>query len=393
MQMACKEKERAKKKAASGTSSGSRLASRLSSTGMSWADAEVGDALRGRESMLNCNQRVNATARTAVSVPHNVVNQPADVSQLLQGTTATEENEFTMLPSHPAQLTEGELQHCRQQRQQEEVEDEVEDEDETVDMFANSGTHEMGAGLPPPPPSDDEEEEKGPCQSKCEESNCMKTLSAMLLGLVDEDDRKLGDLSLEPHASMRQKSACAPVADDLKEEAKRRVMCNAVNPMPKPTWWSKTKAEKWLMDNAIEALGDVEFLIATEAKVRAELENEIKEREELHQERAKANGNWTDICPCSRPFCCMCDDRARDALLTKDNGWDRQELDARNHEDRPETWCEVITDLCNDPENVCETQALPELHAHFCKPIESRFEDMPGGEIAAEQVRGRHGDS
>ena len=87
MQMACKEKERGKKKAASA----SRLASNSRSTtgtAMTWEEVEAGDALRGRESMLNYNQRVNAIARTAVSVPHTVVNQPVDVSQLFstQGT-------------------------------------------------------------------------------------------------------------------------------------------------------------------------------------------------------------------------------------------------------------------------------------------------------------------
>jgi len=84
----------------------------------------------------------------------------------------------------------------------------------------------------------------------------------------------------------------------------------------------------------------------------------------------------------------MCDDRARDALISKDDGWERKELDARNHENRPKTWYEVIADLYNDPDNVYYTDVLPELRPRFAESIELRFEDMPGGEITAEQARG-----
>ena len=392
MQMASKEKERGKRKKQASAAASRNLMTR----------EEVerqGNRLYGCESMVNHSHRLNDIARTAVSLPRTVVNQPVDVSQMgiSQGTQDSEATlEFSMLPSHLAQLTAGELALCREEQAAKRHEQE--------DIFANAGTHEMGAGEGLPPPSDnednnnevkeeDEEDEKGPCQLKYEESNCKRTLNAMLLGLVDAEDRKLGDLTLEPHASMRQKSAFTPVLEDLKDEVTRRAKCNGSDPLPKPRWWSKTKAEKWLVENPTEALRDVEFLIETEAKVRAELENEVKEREQLQEERVKSNGNWNAMCPHLRLCCCMCDDRARDALLSKDDGWDRQELDARNHDDRPKTWCDVVAELCNDADNACETEALPELHPRSCEPIELKFEDMLGGEITGEQVRGRYGGS
>lgn len=143
----------------------------------------------------------------------------------------------------------------------------------------------------------------------------------------------------------------------------------------------------------MQPLHDVEFLIATEAKIREEIINDLKECESMDQEKKTSSDNWCDMHPFLRLHCCMTDDRAREALLVKDDGWDHSELDARNHEDRPKTWCEVVAELCNDLVNVHWTEMLPELHEKFCVSIELKFEDMPGGEISADQVKSRCADS
>jgi len=410
MQIASKEKDRGKKKAGLQSKSKNQRpaaaklhAARERVANVTWDEVERQQPFAGREAVMVKRAIPVAMAQAPVAV--NVVNQPIDCSQLTtiqtQGTQETQEAELGDYPSFPAQLTDSELVECRHQKQAETEEEEakddevlLEEEEEAEDIFANAETHEMNARVGLPPNDDDTStEDKGPCQLKHKENNCKKLLTTMLYGLCDADTgRQLWDLSLEAYKSVRQKSLYAPVADEIKEEVTRRAEYNGMDPMPKPKWWSKLKAEEWLIANPIQALRDINFLIETEATVRAELEEEKKERETI-QELKRSNRNWNDIYPFLRLPCCMCDDRARDALLSKDNGWAQQELDARNHEDRPKTWFEVVADLHNDPENIYFTEVLPELSSRFVEPIELQFQDMPGGEITPEQVRGRYADS
>ena len=65
----------------------------------------------------------------------------------------------------------------------------------------------------------------------------------------------------------------------------------------------------------------------------------------------------------------------------------REELDARNNEERPETFEEVVAKLYNDPENIYYTELLPDLHFVYAEVIELDFNDMPGGKISAEDVK------
>ena len=140
---------------------------------------------------------------------------------------------------------------------------------------------------------------------------------------------------------------------------------------------------------------DKAWLLHTEASIVEAVEAEKKEREELEMEEPEksASAKWTDMHPWLRLCMCMCDDRARAALQSRDMAWDRSTLDARNSEDRPPNWCEVVADLYNDPSIVFATEALPFLHANFQEQFDLRFEDMPGGAIDAEDVKKRHADS
>ena len=68
---------------------------------------------------------------------------------------------------------------------------------------------------------------------------------------------------------------------------------------------------------------------------------------------------------------------------------DRDELDARRSDDRPETFKETVARLYNDADLHLETEALPDLHVSFNDPIVLSFDCMPGGAISAETIRAR----
>jgi len=263
------------------------------------------------------------------------------------------------------------------------------------DLFANAGTHEMGAGVPPPgsspnskSSSEAEFEPVSACKSLYEVDNCKRLLMSMVIGLKSSDGRTLGDLSEEPYASMRQKAKFQPVAKDLKDEQNRRAVSFGLKAF-KNQHYSKAKSQEWLEANPVTNKLDVEFLLATEKLIHEELNSEIEERREIELERNKANGVWNTPEPWMRLHHCLTDDRCRDALMMKDMVLDRAALDARNNEERPKTVWEEAAALHNDTCVVFHAKALPELHMFFSESKQLCFEDMPGGEITPEQVKSR----
>jgi hypothetical protein len=72
---------------------------------------------------------------------------------------------------------------------------------------------------------------------------------------------------------------------------------------------------------------------------------------------------------------------------------DREELDARNSDQQPETYDEVVARLYNDIDNVFFTESLPELHSDFAECMSLDFDDMPGGAITADDVKKKIGES
>ena len=155
---------------------------------------------------------------------------------------------------------------------------------------------------------------------------------------------------------------------------------------------------KFLNKHPVDDPVDKAWLLQMEASVAEAIKAQQVEMEVLNngnngQEKASASSKWTDMCPWLRLHMCMCDDRARSALSTRDDAWDRATLDARNNDDLLPNWCQVVAELCNNPEEVFTTESLPFLHTAFGEQIDLKFQDMPGGAIDAEDVKKRCADS
>jgi hypothetical protein len=66
------------------------------------------------------------------------------------------------------------------------------------------------------------------------------------------------------------------------------------------------------------------------------------------------------------------------ALINKDRVLDHAALDARNNEQRPKTFKEVVLELFNDLSFAATIEALATLHQDFSEEIDLPFEKMPG---------------
>jgi hypothetical protein len=73
--------------------------------------------------------------------------------------------------------------------------------------------------------------------------------------------------------------------------------------------------------------------------------------------------------------------------------FEHDELDARNSDNRPETYEAVVARLYNDPDLDFYTESLPGLHDSFARPICLDYTLMPGGDISAEDVKKKVGDA
>jgi hypothetical protein len=213
-----------------------------------------------------------------------------------------------------------------------------------------------------------------------------QVLLAMAIGLKAEDGRLLADLDNEPWVSIKQKNYL-PTNPQLREEMQRRAPEYNKGTL-RNKCLLKPKCIEWLIKFPIKDCTDRAFVMKEEARLFNEVMEMNKEKPVQAQEPTTSS-SWNTKEPFLRLIMCMCHDRARAAMRYKDDTMDRSALDARRSDERPKTWEEVIADLFNDDELVFTTEAFPELHLSFAFSFDLYFNDMPGGEITADDVKAR----
>ncbi|CAB9527321.1 expressed unknown protein [Seminavis robusta] len=160
-------------------------------------------------------------------------------------------------------------------------------------------------------------------------------LMAMGIGLKTHDLREIGNVEEEPYCSMKLRKKVTPTQKHMVEEIKRQ--------------------ELKLFDLISAA--------------------NLEKQDENKKEKASA---WTTTEPYLRLFECMLSDEIRPLFLEMQRIGDRDELDARNSADRPETVFEACARLFNDPEKEVFSQCLPDLHFAFAEVLDCSLEKMPG---------------
>lgn len=223
---------------------------------------------------------------------------------------------------------------------------------------------------------------------KSSKNNHVPMLLAMAHGLrisPDVHSRPLADFEHDTTDIWKHlPRSSVPKVPVLKAEMRRRA--NKKGMKLRKNTAPKAECLRWLSDNPVDDPVDVEYLRQEETvlyqeliKASAELENEERSR--------PLTANWSGIKPWLRLCLCMVEDEAMVALRSRDDVMERDELDARNHINRPDTCDEVVARRHNDPDFVPSTVALPDLHEAFAEPILLPFNEMPGGALTASEVK------
>ncbi|CAB9522913.1 expressed unknown protein [Seminavis robusta] len=218
-------------------------------------------------------------------------------------------------------------------------------------------------------------------------------LLAMCIGLKTFDLREAGNVEVEPYCSMKLKKKVVPTQKHFCEEIRRRCILEGIIPGPKCGNWERKKCLGWLQAHPLQNSNDRAFVIQEEMKLfdlvmRAHCREAQEEKSENKKEKASP---WVTTEPYVRLIECMLDDSIREKFLEMHRLGDREELDARNSEDRPETVYESCARLFNDNDHEVFSRCLPDLHFSFAEVLDCSFEHMPGA-ITPDEVKRRWGD-
>jgi hypothetical protein len=230
---------------------------------------------------------------------------------------------------------------------------------------------------------------KGSCQILYEEQeNSKQLLLAMCIGLTSPTGRKLGDCDEEPYKSVKSVRSVHPSLAQLREEMIRRAADRGMGELRKKTA-PKPACLSWLQQHPEENPLNRAWLMREEEQYYRSLTKGTEEREEQDK---SASSNWNSWEPFVRFYSILCRDEIRTALLSKDDTLPRQEMEARNHDDRPLDFYELIAKFYNDDSVVITTIILPDLWYTWAYSHDLYFHDMPGGEITAEDAKKRLSD-
>jgi hypothetical protein len=232
----------------------------------------------------------------------------------------------------------------------------------------------------------------GTCQVLYEEQeNSKQYLLAMCIGLTGPTGRKLGDCDEEPYKSVKAVRSVHPSLAQLREEMNRRAMESGLGELRKKTA-PKPACLSWLQQHPEMNPKNRAWLMREEEAYFKSLTKSTEEQEELDKAAATATANWNSWEPFVRFYSILCLDEVRSALLCKDDTLPRQEMEARNHDERPLDFYELVTKYYNDDSIVITTAVLPELWYTWAYEHELYFHDMPGGEITPEDAKKRLSD-
>jgi hypothetical protein len=212
----------------------------------------------------------------------------------------------------------------------------------------------------------------------------------MCSGLKSKDgkDQKLGNTDVELYKSVKPRAKFQPSNKDLAEEAHWHVtkykIKESSGKMPKLKNWKKQSLVDFLKKNPRQTEADIDFLVTNKALLFCMLC--AAEAEKVDQDAAKKSRTWTGPEHWLRLYFALADDRAHQALLTKDDVLDQEALDARNHKQRPKTFKKLVAEIFNDPNFCPVTEVLPHMHGDFAQEIELPFDLMPGP-ITVDQVK------
>eukprot|EP00797_Seminavis_robusta_P033134 Sro760_g198310.2 (404) ;mRNA; r:6027-7238 len=151
----------------------------------------------------------------------------------------------------------------------------------------------------------------------------------------------------------------------------------------RPSNWKQGRLVKWLQDNPIKDEACIPFLRQTENAYCTATKNHLHEKAvgKDSETTADKDGNepWRNkLEPNLRMILAAHHDDVRKYLIEEGSVLERQELDARNSDDRPMTFFEALANKYNDDFWVANSEAMPDLHPDFTIEHDIYSTDCPG---------------
>jgi hypothetical protein len=192
---------------------------------------------------------------------------------------------------------------------------------------------------------DEEEEQEGEALCQCEQiyqdsGNEKKVLYLLSIGLKGNNG-PLFSLEQEPW-SLLPKNSLRPKNNDYVKEITRRSKAYSIQPMPRPSNWTRQQITDWLERNPIHDVADIAFLTKEVRRVqdvltRAQLAQAPEGNNRGFSESATtvmSRRNWRGSIPYLRIIMCLTHDHVKSLFLDRANARSRQEIDGRNCENR-----------------------------------------------------------
>lgn len=205
--------------------------------------------------------------------------------------------------------------------------------DDNIDEEYNETTDDVGA--------DRTEFSCASHQVYVDSGNQKKVLFLLCLGLSlsDTNDAPLFSFETEPWSRL-PKTEMRPVNVDFAKEVVRRSRILRIHPTPRPLNWPKSQKIEWLEANPVQDSVDISFLRGEVIRIKEILESSLAEEQQQREllglggTGVSRGGNWRGSVPYLRLILCLTQDDIKFAFLRRADAQSRQELDARNSENR-----------------------------------------------------------
>jgi len=225
-----------------------------------------------------------------------------------------------------------------------------------------------------------------------------RVLLSMCIGLEGYDPNgengaasscKLGDITLEPYASSKNKNLFKPLQKDLAAEVKRRF--DLFNTLKPERFSPKNKGVAvlymWLSENPLVNAADITFLRHEEKRFYDTLVAANEEAKLLAAaSSAGAGGSFINWVGDLRLIHCILESDILDLYKQHYAALERDELDGRNSVHRPLTWEELAADRYNDENFVPNSELWPKAYSDFQISHDLSFAHCSGS-LTSENVK------
>ena len=206
-----------------------------------------------------------------------------------------------------------------------------------------------------PAPSDEGDAipaQGGMCLSQevyVDSGNSKKVLYLLSIGLTADDNNNnnapLFSFDREPWSALGKTSVVRPRNTDYVNEIVRRANLFNIVPLPCPSNWTRVRTLEWLDKNPVRDDVDIAFLRSEVVRFCNVLERARNDHSGVSVGvggnsngsvggSGARRGNWRGVVPYLRVIMCLTLDNVKSLFLTRADGMSRQQLDARNSENR-----------------------------------------------------------